>query len=345
MTSAKYPSISFILLSYNDKIGVDKCLHSIAVQEYPQEKIEIIVVDDGSTDGTLEVAKKYKARILTNGTHDMYLSWGMGLHAVKNEFTYLIEQDIELRDPTFLKQMMKPLVEDPTLAGSFTRKYPRKDQSWTNQYIAHHPAQCDPLYEFFSPTIASFMKEERDGYAVIRYSPGHIAPISRIMYRMAYLKKIPIWKEKRFFDFETLLAMIATGYTDYAYVPTAGIYHHHATSLSHLLSKRVRNLKAHYIQTTSPYKYSWFDTSSIQGLSKIALWILYANLFFPATIRGIYRTIKERDLVMMLEPVITIATTNVILYTMLTDPKTRSFMTALLGNTAKRLIGGTKTAD
>ncbi|OGG11312.1 hypothetical protein A2Z00_02440 [Candidatus Gottesmanbacteria bacterium RBG_13_45_10] len=335
MTTAILPKVSFIILTYNDAAGLERCLKSIIRQDYPKRKIEVIVVDDGSEDETVQIAKSYRARVLMNGMHDMYRSWALGLHAVRGDFTYLLEQDIELRDKSFLRQMTRPLLNDRSIAGSFTRKYPRKDQSWTTQFISYHPAQADPLYEFFSPPVERTIIEKKENYFICDYASGKIPPFGRMMYRMKFLRTIPIWHNNKFYDFETLLAMIGSGYTRYAYVPAAGIYHHHAKNLSHLLAKRVRNLKNHYIQTNSPYKYTWFDTGSLSGLLKIFIWVLYANLIFPATIRGIIRACKYRNAVLLMEPIVTITTTDVILYHVLADPLSRKFFLEKLGKTLR----------
>lgn len=53
------PTISVVIPAYNESDTVGKCIESVASADYPQEKIEIIVVDDGSPDDTYEVAKSY----------------------------------------------------------------------------------------------------------------------------------------------------------------------------------------------------------------------------------------------------------------------------------------------
>lgn len=51
------PRVSFVIPTFNSERTLDECLSSIISQEYPD--IEIIVVDNGSTDRTVEIAKKY----------------------------------------------------------------------------------------------------------------------------------------------------------------------------------------------------------------------------------------------------------------------------------------------
>lgn len=52
------PLISFIIPVYNMKDTLEKCLRSIKNQNFSKNKIEIIVVDDASTDNSLSIAKK-----------------------------------------------------------------------------------------------------------------------------------------------------------------------------------------------------------------------------------------------------------------------------------------------
>jgi len=57
------PSISVIIPTHNYGAFIGDAIESILVQDYPQENIEIIVVDDGSTDNTPEVVRKYASRV------------------------------------------------------------------------------------------------------------------------------------------------------------------------------------------------------------------------------------------------------------------------------------------
>lgn len=54
------PSVSIVIPAYNEGGNIEKCLDSLLRLDYPKDKLEIIVVDDGSTDDTSMKAKKYE---------------------------------------------------------------------------------------------------------------------------------------------------------------------------------------------------------------------------------------------------------------------------------------------
>lgn len=325
------PKISFIVLTFNNVKSLKRTLLSIKKQNYPKEKIEIIVVDNGSKDDTVKVAKSFGAKVIMNTTDNLYRSLAIAYHAASGSFAYQLDQDEEMRYSTFLQKMLKPFMQDGSIGASFTRNYPNREMSWITRFLSYHPAQLDPLYEFFSPSLKDTISESRKGYLLCNFSLKKVPGCGHLIYKLEFLKKSPIWNQKYFSDQETLSGIIAAGFTKFAYVPDAGYYHYHADSLSHLLTKRIRNLKGHYLKVESPYKWKWFDTASIKGIMKILLWIVYANLFIPATIRGIIRAIKFRDLVLLAEPVVTIVTTDVILYNFLTLSEGRTFIKRSFG--------------
>ena len=56
------PQISVIIPAYNEKRNIARCIDSLLSSNYPKEKLEILVIDDGSTDNTLELAKAYEKK-------------------------------------------------------------------------------------------------------------------------------------------------------------------------------------------------------------------------------------------------------------------------------------------
>ncbi|MEK7526489.1 MAG: glycosyltransferase family 2 protein [Patescibacteria group bacterium] len=339
-----WPKISIIVLTLNEEQYLTKCLQSVRRQKYPQKKIEIIVVDNGSTDDSVRIAKSFGAKVTVNKKGDVYGNWAIALHKATGDFTYMVDQDIELRGNKFFQKMLKPLIENKNIMASFTRKYPRKDQPSITRFISYHPAQCDPLYEFLTPSVEDSFISKNKGYIMCKFTLGKVPPFGRQFYRIDFLKKTQSWKQVRVFDHDLVIKSIKKGYDLFAYVPSAGLFHHHARNLKHLLNKRIRNLKMHYFPENETTEYRWLDVHNKKDVAKMILWIVYVNLIFPAFVRGVARALKHKDLVLLMEPIVALATTDVILFNFVVDKTGRSILTSsvrsLLGwNAVKKSKG------
>ena len=58
--------VSIIVPCLNEERFIAKCLDSIIANDYPKEKLEILVVDGGSKDKTKEIIKRYQVKLLDN---------------------------------------------------------------------------------------------------------------------------------------------------------------------------------------------------------------------------------------------------------------------------------------
>lgn len=312
-----WPKISLIILTWDGGKDLIRCFASIKKQAFPKNKLEVVVVDDGSEDDSVQTARKNGARVIINKQRDVYRNWAIALHKITGDFVYMIDQDIELRGGNFLKKMIRPMIEDDRIVASFTRKYPKLSQSWITRFLSYHPAQADPLYEFLAPSVEESFVEVNRTHIVCKFVLGKVPPFGRMFYRVKYLKRTENWKLNRVADQDLVVKTMKAGFDYFAYVPKAGLYHNHAQNLGHLLKKRARNLHMHYFPENKTTEYRWIDVENKKDVLKMIGWIIYANLFVPAALRGIYRAIKHKDLVLLIEPVVTITTTDIILWNFL----------------------------
>lgn len=320
MSTTTWPKISLAVFTFNDREGARRALDSVKKQVYPKNKIEIIVIDNGSKDDSATVARRYTKNVFVS-LKDAHENRADGMRKAKGDFIYMIlEQDMELRSKYFLQKMVKPLLVDKRLVASFTREYPRKDQPWVSRFISYHPVQCDPLFEFLSPSIEETVIEKCEGYSLCRYVLGKVPATTHMLFRKDYLKKTSVWNQKNDFDHDTIISLINSGYNLFAYVPSAGDYHHHAKDLKELIGKRIRNLNNHYFPEQDTLKYKWYDDNSRYGALRLMFWIIYANLFIPEFVRGFFRFLKYRDWVLLMQPVVAIVTTDAILFHFITHP-------------------------
>ena len=57
------PTVSVLVLNLNGREYLDSCLASLEAQVYPRDRFEIVVVDNGSTDGSLEFVRAAYPRV------------------------------------------------------------------------------------------------------------------------------------------------------------------------------------------------------------------------------------------------------------------------------------------
>ena len=86
--------ISVIIPAYNVEDTIERCIDSVLAQTYPIH--EIIVVEDCSTDGTLEKLKKYQGsiRLITHKNNEgLGITRGEGIMSAEGEYIYCIDSD------------------------------------------------------------------------------------------------------------------------------------------------------------------------------------------------------------------------------------------------------------
>src|SRR5262245_8959829 len=59
-TQTEYHTFSVVIMTFNRAELLAKAIDSVLKQDYPQDKYELIIVDNGSTDHTPEVVERYQ---------------------------------------------------------------------------------------------------------------------------------------------------------------------------------------------------------------------------------------------------------------------------------------------
>lgn len=134
--TASLSKISILIPTLNAARVLEKCLKSIASQDYPKKKMEIIIADGGSVDKTLAIAKKYKAKIYKNPLKTGEVGKAVALREAQGELVALVDSDDVLPNKSWLKRMVEPFSDKEILgAEPWEFTYRRKD-SLVNRYCA-----------------------------------------------------------------------------------------------------------------------------------------------------------------------------------------------------------------
>lgn len=107
--------ISVIVPAYNAADTLDNCLRALEAQTRPRERYEVLVVDDGSTDRTPQVARKHDVRLIRQPHAGPAAARNRGAADARGEILLFTDADCAPA-PTWIAQLVAPF-DDPEVAG------------------------------------------------------------------------------------------------------------------------------------------------------------------------------------------------------------------------------------
>src|SRR3972149_7564948 len=121
--------ISVIIPIYNEETTIGECLNSLSKQSY--KNLEVILVDDGSTDNTLHVIKNLKSLVRTREVKISNLillkqnhkgpgpARNLGASRAKGEILVFVDADMTF-EKDFVKDLTAPIIKGKTI-GTFSK--------------------------------------------------------------------------------------------------------------------------------------------------------------------------------------------------------------------------------
>lgn len=127
--------VSIILLTKNG----EKYIRSVLDELHRQEKIDrtqVIVIDSGSTDGTLEIISAYPVTLTRIPPEEFGhgRTRNLGARMARGKFLVYLPQDATPVGPDWLHTLLLPF-EDPAVAGVYCRQVPRDDASAMEKFF------------------------------------------------------------------------------------------------------------------------------------------------------------------------------------------------------------------
>ena len=111
-----YPTVAVAIPCWNEETTVEKTINSLLNIDYPKDKITIIAVDDGSTDGTWKVLQKFEkypnVKIIKKENGGKHTAVNYAIENSDSEFVSCLDADSYV-DPQALKRIMTYFQKDP----------------------------------------------------------------------------------------------------------------------------------------------------------------------------------------------------------------------------------------
>ncbi|RZJ80483.1 MAG: glycosyltransferase [Flavobacterium sp.] len=104
----KRPLVSVIVPVYNAELYLAQCIENITSQTY--QNIEIIVVNDGSTDNSAEIAAQYQVKLIRQENQGVSVARNKGIDLAQGEYLHFMDVDDVIND-CFYQKLVSSLLE------------------------------------------------------------------------------------------------------------------------------------------------------------------------------------------------------------------------------------------
>jgi len=89
----EFPSLSVLIPAFNEEDTIQDTIKAVLNSDYPKDKLDILVINDGSTDKTLERAREFDVRVLDKKNSGKADSLNQALEMVDSEFVAVVDAD------------------------------------------------------------------------------------------------------------------------------------------------------------------------------------------------------------------------------------------------------------
>ena len=136
----KLPTVTIVVPAYNEEKTISKTLQSLLNLNYPKNKLEIIAVDDGSTDNTYKAAKQFTSqgvKVYKKKNTGKADSLNFALKKSKGELFAALDAD-SFANPDCLKKMIGYFNDPKIMAVTPSLKvYKPKNMLQKIQYVEY----------------------------------------------------------------------------------------------------------------------------------------------------------------------------------------------------------------
>lgn len=266
MRENQFPPISIIIPVFNEETRLGGCLTSIKEQNYPQSNLEILIVDDCSTDKTVKIAQGFGVKIFKNGSKNIEKGKAIGLSNAKNEYILLLDADNRLPHKDWLAKLVQSMEDNPTAVGAeaiwfyYDKKHTVADRYCelfgVNDPMAFYLNRRDRLMATEKKwRLPGRVINETNDYYLVEFNNKNLLTVGSqgFLTRKSLLLKTQ-W-QPYLFHMDSNMDLIDQGFNQFIMIKDS-IVHLHSRSIKQFVQKLQRNFKL-FLKQENIRRYTW----------------------------------------------------------------------------------------
>lgn len=318
----KYFTVSVIIPTLNSGKTLNACLKSIREQEYPQNKIEIILGDGGSKDNTKEIAKTWKAKIISIPPKKQRSEYNRGVaySRAKGELALAIDHDNILPYKTWLRDMIDPLLKYPKMVATTTCYYDyKKSYSLIDRYFAlYGTSEPLPFYLHKADRMEQISKKwtlqgeakNLGKYYLVHFEldPRKIPSIGSngTLMRRRIVSKYADIRPDHHYPIDVMVDVIMSGYNEFGFVKNTIIHLTNSRGFFTFLKRRLMFMKQYGLEEKEKRRWEVY----MKGDEiRLFVFIIYSLTFVKPLFDAFRGYFKIHDAAWFLQPLMCFGTT------------------------------------
>jgi biofilm PGA synthesis N-glycosyltransferase PgaC len=272
------PTVSIIVPCFNEGNTVEKTMYSLLALDYPKEKLDIVVIDDGSTDNTWEVVQQFKDNPQVRLFHkenegSKFAALNFALDLISTEIVGCLDADSSV-DSQALRHSVQFFKNDENVSAVIPAM------------TIDNPKNILQYMQKVEYEMITFSKKVFHDLESIYVAPGPFA-----LFRKEVFDTLGYYKEAHHTeDLEIALRMQVNGMR-IVHAPDSLVYTHGPKTWPTLLKQRIRWTYGGFKNILSDYRHMMFK-KEYGNLSRFILpFAMLSNLItiiaFPFLIWGI----------------------------------------------------------
>lgn len=299
-------NISIVIPTLNNENIIGRFFDLLNNQDFPKDNIEILVLDGGSEDKTIKIAKENNAKVISNPQVLAEPGVNLGIRKASGNLIMILAVDNFLNDSNFISKMLK-VFEDNSIYAAFPKHESDNTDSIFTKYVNIF---TDPFNHFvygYAANARSFKKAYKtnisnSSYDVYDYQSSKNKPMIAFAQGFTFKASFRRIDDDLFDDCRPVIRLIESG-KKIAYVHSTSVVHHTIKDCDHFLRKQ-RWATLNAIKKENYGIYHRFSMLSTAQKIKVKIWPLYAASFILPLFRSIWGFFRDREPMWLFHPII-----------------------------------------